>query len=57
MTARIFRLIETAAEDAVRAGKEHLDADNFRDNLVLPLVSMTQTVRRRGKPVQQRVGA
>jgi hypothetical protein len=24
---------------------------------VLPLVSMTQTARRRGKPVQQRVGA
>jgi|TARA_Y100001951_G_scaffold101945_1_gene107744 DNA polymerase III delta prime subunit len=57
VTARIFRLIETAAEDAVRSGKERLDADSFGDNLVLPLVSMTQTARRRGKPVQQRVGA
>ncbi len=28
-TARIFRLIETAAEDAVRSGKERLDADMF----------------------------
>ncbi len=57
VTARIFRLIETAAEDAVRSGKERLDADSFGDNLVLPLVSMTQTARRRGKPVQQRAGA
>lgn len=30
-------------------GKERLDADSFGDNLVLPLVSMTQTARRGGK--------
>ena len=54
VTARIFRLIETAAEEAVRAGKERLDAHSFGDNLVLP---MTQTARRRGKPAQQQVGA
>lgn len=57
VTARIFRLIETAAEDAVRAGKERLDANSFGDNLVLPLVSMTQTVRRRGRRVAQPVGS
>lgn len=57
VTARIFRLIETAAEAAVRSGKERLDANSFGDDLVLPLVSMTHTARRRGKPVQQRVGA
>ncbi|APX26404.1 TniB protein (plasmid) [Salipiger profundus] len=56
VTARIFRLIETAAEDAVRSGKERLDAESFGDNLVLPLVSMTQTVRRRGRRVPQPVG-
>ena len=28
VTARIFRLIETAAEDAVRSGKERLDASD-----------------------------
>ena len=51
--AREFRkhvvLIETAAEDASRSGKERLDLESFGDGLVLPLVSMTQTRRRRGK--------
>lgn len=49
VTARIFRLIETAAEDGIRTGKERIDAESFGDDLVLPLVSMTQTRRRRGK--------
>ncbi len=49
VTARIFRLIETAAEDAIRTGKERLDAESFGDGLVLPLVSMTETARRRRK--------
>ncbi|MEO1638804.1 MAG: TniB family NTP-binding protein [Pseudomonadota bacterium] len=49
VTARIFRLIETAAEDAIRTSKERVDAESFGDDLVLPLVSMTQTRRRRGK--------
>lgn len=47
VTARIFRLIETAAEAAVRSGRERLDAGSFGDDLVLPLVSMTQGDRRR----------
>lgn len=50
VTARIFRLIETAAEDAIRTGKERIDMGSFGDDLVLSLVSMTQTPRRRGKP-------
>lgn len=49
VTARIFRLIETAGEDAIRTGKERLDLESFGDGLVLPLVSMTQLPRRRGK--------
>ena len=54
VTARIFRLIETAAEDAVRSGKERIDIDSFGDDLILPLVSMTQTSRRRSvRAVQQ----
>tara|TARA_R110001599_G_scaffold463_1_gene2001 strand:- start:1269 stop:2201 length:933 start_codon:yes stop_codon:yes gene_type:complete len=54
VTARIFRLIETAAEDAVRSGKERIDIDSFGDDLILPLVSMTQIPRRRA--VSQTVG-
>jgi hypothetical protein len=54
VTARIFRLIETAAEDAVRSGKERIDIDSFGDDLILPLVSMTQIQRRRA--VSQTVG-
>ena len=50
VTARIFRLIETAAEDAVRSGRERLDLQSFGDDLVLPLVSMTQSARRRAVP-------
>jgi len=46
VTARIFRLIETAAEAAVHSGRERLDAESFGDDLVLPLVSMTQSNRR-----------
>jgi hypothetical protein len=55
VTARIFRLIETAAEEAVRSGKERLDVESFGDGLVLPLVSMTQVSQRRSRrkqPVQ-----
>ena len=47
VTARIFRLIETAAEEAIRSGRERLDLLSFGDDLVLPLVSMTQSARRR----------
>lgn len=47
VTARIFRLIETAAEEAIRSGRERLDRDSFGEDLVLPLVSMTQSARRR----------
>jgi hypothetical protein len=47
VTARIFRLIETAAEAAIRSGQERLDLTSFGDDLVLPLVSMTQSARRR----------
>lgn len=49
MTARIFRLIETASERAVHSGKERLDAQSFGDDLILPLVSMTQSDRRRSR--------
>lgn len=45
-----------AAQVGTPTGKERLDADSLGDNLVLPLVSMTQTARRRRKPLQQRVG-
>lgn len=47
VTFRIFQLIETAAEEAIRSGKERLDLLSFGDDLVLPLVSMTQSARRR----------
>lgn len=57
VTARIFRLIETAAEEAIRAGKERLDVHSFGDDLVLPLVSMTETARRRRKRAPQPVSA
>lgn len=57
VTARILRLIETAAEEAIRSGKERLDLTSFDDNLVLPLVSMTQSVERRASRRPQQVGA
>jgi hypothetical protein len=47
VTSRIFRLIETAAEEAIRSGREQLDLTSFGDHLVLPLVSMTQAAGRR----------
>ena len=53
VTARIFRLIETAAEAAVHSGRERLDAKSFGDDLVLPLVSMTQSNRRRSRQTLQ----
>ncbi|WP_230796612.1 TniB family NTP-binding protein [Salipiger marinus] len=53
VTARIFRLIETAAEAAVLSGRERLDAKSFGDDLVLPLVSMTQSNRRRSRQATQ----
>jgi len=53
VTARIFRLIETAAEAAVHSGRERLDAKSFGDDLVLPLVSMTQSNRRRPRQTPQ----
>jgi hypothetical protein len=49
VTARIFRLIETASERAVHSGKERLDAQSFGDDLILPLVSMTQIDRHRSR--------
>lgn len=57
VTARIFRLIETAAEEAIHSGKERLDVESFGDDLVLPLVSMTETARKRRKRAPQPVGA
>jgi hypothetical protein len=48
VTARIFRLIETAAQQAIPSGRERLDIQSFGDDLVLPLVSMTQSAGRRG---------
>ena len=39
----MFRLIETAAEQAILSGKERLDLQSFGDDLILPLVSMTQS--------------
>lgn len=53
VTARIFRLIETAAEAAVHSGRERLDTASFGDDLVLPLVSMTQSTRRRPRQTLQ----
>lgn len=57
VTARILRLIATAAEDAVRSRMQRLDARSFGDNLVPPLVAMIHSARRRDKILQQRVGA
>lgn len=54
VTARIFRLIETAAEDAIRSGKERIDIDCFGDDLILPLVSMTQPQRHRSRQMVAR---
>ena len=53
VTARILRLIETAAEAAVHSGRERLDARSFGDDLVLPLVSMTQSNRRFSRQAPQ----
>lgn len=47
VTARIFRLIETAGEQAILSGKERLDLHSFGDDLILPLVSMTRSAGRR----------
>ena len=48
VTARIFRLIETAAAEAIRTGRERLDLESFADDrLLLPLVAMTQAAERR----------
>jgi len=47
VTARIFRLIETAAEQAILSGKERLDLKSFGDDLILPLVSMTRSAGHR----------
>jgi len=47
VTARIFRLIETAAEQAILSGRERLDLQSFGDDLILPLVSMTPSAGRR----------
>lgn len=58
VTARIFRLIETAAEAAIHSGKERLAVESFGDDLVLPLVSMTQSDRRRTRqPLQAQASA
>lgn len=40
VTARVFRLIEAAAEAAIVSGRERLGIDSFGDDLMLPLVSM-----------------
>ena len=45
----MFRLIETAAEQAILSGKERLDLQSFGDDLILPLVSMTQSAGRRAR--------
>ena len=49
VTARIFRLIETAAEHAILSGAERLDLKSFGDDLILPLVSMTRSAGARHK--------
>ena len=57
VTARIFRLFETAAERAILSGKERLDLQSFGDDIILPLVSMTQTTgRRAGKAALRAAG-
>lgn len=53
VTARILRLIETAAEAVVHSGRERIDIQSFGDDLVLPLVSMTQNNRRRPRQTLQ----
>lgn len=43
MTGRIFRLMETVANDAIRNGSGCIAADGFsRQDLVLPLVAMVR---------------
>lgn len=43
VTVRIFRLIETAAVEAIRGGSERLTLESFTvGELVLPLISMTR---------------
>jgi len=54
VTARIFRLIATVAEEAVRSGKERLDFESFAEDPLLPLVSMTQSAARRTPRVAAR---
>ena len=54
VTAQIFRLIETAAEEAARSGKERLDFESFADDPLLPLVSMTQSAARRSSQAAAR---
>jgi hypothetical protein len=49
VTARIFRLIETADEQAILSGRERLDLQSFGDDLILPLVSMTRSAGARHK--------
>jgi len=44
--ARI-RAFEAAAEQAILSGKERLDLQSFGDDLILPLVSMTQSAGHR----------
>lgn len=47
VTVRIFRLIETVAVEAIRNGRECIDADSLESgDLVLPLVSMTREAER-----------
>jgi hypothetical protein len=54
VTVRIFRLIETVAVEAIRAGEECITIDSFQtEDLVLPLVAMTRKVEVR---LQSRAG-
>ncbi|QPB24439.1 TniB family NTP-binding protein (plasmid) [Rhizobium sp. 007] len=47
VTVRIFRLIETAAAEAVRSGKEAMTLESFDgEDLVLPQVAMAQHTER-----------
>ena len=51
VTVRIFRLIETAAVEAIRSGAECITTRQFRSRrLVLPLVAMTRTTEARLTP-------
>lgn len=48
VTVRIFRLIETAAVEAIRSGEERITLASLADNcLALPLVAMTRKIDRR----------